>query len=373
MHRSMTLGRVTSISHIARWRLHNQALDKPRFDQATDVVRWMGVVQAQDFAAAKWALGQRMTAATETVVARAFNEGAILRTHVLRPTWHLVLPSDIRWMLALSAPRVKAASAYQHRALGLTPTLLRRSHAVLEKALSGGHQMTRAEFGAALDGGRIALRTPLIVSQLLMAAEVDGVICSGPLRGKQHTYALLEERAPLTPSLARDEALSRLAQRFFTSHGPATIRDFAWWSGLLARDARRGLEAASSELACEVVDGEKYWRTPSDEQPSPRGGRRAHLLPNYDEYIVAYADRRAVYDVHRAASSDPRSSPLFSHTVLVQGRVVGTWRRSVRADAVAVTILLTHRLGRADKAAVTGAVQRYAAFLGKSLQLDYGT
>ena len=158
----MTQGRIASTSDIVRWRLHNHSLARPRFDRASNVVAWMGAVQAQDFAAAKWALGQRMTAGTDTVVGQAFDAGAILRTHVLRPTWHFVLPADIRWMLALSASRVKAASTYQHRKVGVTPELFRRCNRVFEKTLTGGREMTRVELGAALARNRITLHAPVI-------------------------------------------------------------------------------------------------------------------------------------------------------------------------------------------------------------------
>ena len=361
--------RIT-IAHVAQWRLHNQALARPRFETAADVVRWLGAVQAQDFAAAKWAIGQRMIDGTDGRIERAFDEGAILRTHVLRPTWHFVLPEDIRWLIALTAPRVHAVNAYVYRRFGLDAATRRRSNAIIERALRGRQYLARAAVVAKLRAARVA-SDPIAIGTLLMAAELDALICSGPLQGKRHTYALLEERVPPAPSITRDEAIARLTRRFFASHGPATARDFCWWSGLLAKDVRLGLELTRSALVSEVVEGEHYWRMPSTERPTP-GRSRVHLLSNFDEYLVAYADRRAAYDVDCLAEKRPSRSPVFAHTVLIDGQIVATWQRSVARGAVAIVITPIRGLGRADRTAVRRVAERYAAFLGTSPQVTYG-
>jgi len=207
-----------------------------------------------------------------------------------------------------------------------------------------------------------------------MAAELDGLVCSGAVRGRQHTYALLEERVPPAPLPTRDETIGRLARRFFASHGPATLRDFAGWSGLLARDARTGAESADPHLMRERIDGEEYWRSASTEQPPDLTDMPAHVLSNFDEYIVAYADRRAVLDrrpSRRSATWAPAASLLFANTVLVRGRVVATWRRTLEKDAVVVGVTMAGRMGRGDRMAVSDAAERYAAFLGKPLRLTY--
>src|SRR5713226_2242979 len=223
---------------IAHRRLHNQLITRPMFEKPDDVVKWLGAVQAQDYAGAKWALGLRMQGVTDDVIEQAFADGAIIRTHVMRPTWHFVAPADIRWMLALTAPRI---NAYYNRKLELDDAVFRHSNAVLAKALQGGKQLTRSELASVLQLAGIAADNLLRSTYIIMRAELDGIVCSGARRGKQFTYALLDERVPQTRNLDRDEALAEFARRYFTSHGPATLQDFVWWSGLAAADAKAGL------------------------------------------------------------------------------------------------------------------------------------
>src|SRR6266702_3694762 len=230
---------MTTHPNIAHQRLHNQLITQQTFEKAGDVVKWLGAVQAQDYAAAKWALGLRMQNSTDEI---------ILRTHVMRPTWHFVLPADIRWMLALTAPRVLATIAYYDRTLGLDDTVFTHTNTVLAKALQGGKQLTRDELASVLQQAGIATDNLQRTGHVLMHAELDGIICSGARRGKQFTYALLDERTPQARTLDRGEALAEFARRYFTSRGPATLQDFVWWSGLTVADARTGLEMVTSQL-----------------------------------------------------------------------------------------------------------------------------
>jgi len=200
-------------SALALRRLQHQRLAQNPLATPAEIVTWLGAVQAQEYAGAKWALGLRLPNATDEVLERAFAEGTILRTHVLRPTWHFVTPADIRWLLDLSAPRVTAANAHMYRQLELDPALFARSHAVMAGALQGGRYLTRAEIGSALARSGIAADGLRLV-YLLMRAELDAVVCSGPRRGNQVTYALLEERATPARRLPREEALAELTQRY---------------------------------------------------------------------------------------------------------------------------------------------------------------
>ena len=184
----------------------------------------------------------------------AFATGAILRTHVLRPTWHFVLPADIRWLLTATAPRIRARDARRYGQLGLDDDTLRRSAGALVAALRGGNRLTRREAAAVLTAAGIGVEGQRL-PYLLMAAELDALICSGPRRGKQHTYMLLEERAPDARDLPRDEALAELARRFFVGHGPATAKDFAVWATLTLAEARAAIEAAGAELRAEDLGG----------------------------------------------------------------------------------------------------------------------
>ena len=243
-------------SDILPRRLRSQRVVGPgarKFESAREAVHWMGAVQSQDYLAAKWAVGQRMKACTDAAFDEAFSRGDILRTHVLRPTWHFVSPADLRWMLALTAPRVNALRAYYNRQHGLDEAVFARSRAVIAKALEGGAHRTRDELGDILATAKIG-GGPERRGNILLDAELEGLVCSGPLRGKHHTYALVEARAPeAARAPSRDEALAELARRFFVSHGPATLKDYVWWSGLTVADARAGVENVTPRLAREVV------------------------------------------------------------------------------------------------------------------------
>ncbi len=226
------------------------------------VVSWLGAVQSQDYAGAKWALHLRVPGLTDAAVDQAFDTGAIVRTHILRPTWHFVAPADIRWMLALTSPRILAGNRMYCRKNGLDEKVLARSRRVLEKALTGGKFLTRTALGGVLARAGIAGEGQRL-AYLMMDAELQQVVCSGPREGKQFTYALLDERAPRARVLEPDEALAELTRRYFASHGPATVADFVWWSGLTVKLAKTGLEILGRAVVSETIDGCTYWSVPS--------------------------------------------------------------------------------------------------------------
>lgn len=353
---------------IIRERLTNQRLTTAPFRQPAEVVAWMGAVQAQDYPAAAWALGLRMQEATEAAIDQALAEGSILRTHIMRPTWHFVTPADIRWLLALTAARVRAASASMYRQLELDDALFRRSHAVLTNALQGGKQLTRAELVAALQQAGIDATEQLRFTYIMFQAELDGIICSGPRRGKQFTYVLLDEVVPPTPPLDREAALAELTRRYFRSHGPATVADFVWWSGLTAADARTGLALVDGQFEQEEIDGQRYWFAP-DTTPTPASAPTVHLLPNYDEYLVAYTDRSAAIGPIPPEKLDSRGNILFNHTVVLDGRVVGSWKRTLKKATVVLEPTLFTSLTEAETQTLTAAAARYGAFLGLPVSL----
>ena len=221
------------ILDIAQHSLHNQYLSSSGFKEPADVVKWFGAVQAQDYSGAKWALGLRLQSATDDAVEKAFGDGNILRTHVMRPTWHFVAPADIRWLLKLTAPRVNAVNGYYYRKFELDDAVFKKSNKALTKALRGGKQLTRDTLRNAVQQAGVATDDLVRSAYILIRAELDGLICSGARKGKQFTYSLLDERQPNSATLERDEALAELTRRYFTSHGPATLQDFVWWSGLI--------------------------------------------------------------------------------------------------------------------------------------------
>lgn len=339
--------------------MHNERLIGTPFSKPEDAVRWLGAVQAQDYPGAKWTIGQRVGACTDADVERAFDRGAILRTHVLRPTWHFVVPEDIRWMLGLTAPRVNARMAPYDRHLELDAGVYRRSNAAIARALTGGNHLTRKELGLVLERARIAARGQRL-AHLMMRAELDAVVCSGPRRGKQFTYALLDERVPRSKTLSRERALAELAARYFMSHGPALVRDFAWWSGLKVADVKAGIESASPRLASEMVDGKTYWFSPVKAIARVKDPT-VHLLPTYDEFLIAYQDQ--AISVDPALGIRRRGNVLDTSLIVLNGRVIGGWRRRADGDAVVVTTNLLVRLDQRRRRALRLAVERYASFL----------
>lgn len=345
---------------ILRHRLYNQQLTRSKFGDPVDVVAWLGAVQSQDYPAAKWALGQRLPGATDASLDRAFDDGAILRTHVMRPTWHFVAPADIRWLLALTGPRVLAISAFYFRANGLDAAVFKRAHAVMTRALQGGKYLTRTELAQALRLAGID-RSGLGLTYIVIEAELTGLICSGPRRGKQFTYALLEERAPPARALARDEALAELVKRYFTSHGPALVQDFVWWSGLNGADTKRGLEINKSQLVSETIDGKSYWYAAGTPPPM---APTTYLLPNYDEYTIAYKARDDFYPAGEVPQPVTRDNVPFANMIVAGGRIVGTWKRTLARGSVVVEARFFKPAAAAQHRAFTAAAKRLGKFLG---------
>jgi len=361
-------GSITG-ADIAHQRLHNQHLSATTLKSLKEVVGYLGAVQAQDYAGAKWAIGQRIPNATDAAIDRSFNEGEILRTHVMRPTWHFVTPADIRWILELTAPRVHAANAYMYRKLELNDAIFKRSNAVLAKALQGGMQLTRTELASAFKKAGI-IADGLRLGYFMMYAELEGLICSGGRRGKQFTYALLEERVPQVRALKRAEALAELTRRYFRSRGPATLQDFVWWSGLTMADARNGIEMVKSQFVNEMLEGQAYWfSSPGSPAPFREKSPKAYLLPNYDEYFIGFKDRSAIGEVARRSNLPENSPSLLAHIIILDGQVVGGWKRTLKKNVVIIELNLITDLTRAENRAIADAANRYGKFLGLQVEL----
>lgn len=319
-------------------------------------MRWFGAVQAQDFPAAKWALALRMQSATDDAVEDAFNRGKILRTHLMRPTWHFVAHDDIRWLLALTAPRVNLRCAPNYRKLELDDASFKRSHKVLERALKNGKHLPRSDLRRLLNESGVEANDTVRLGHILIRAELDGVVCSGPRKGKQLTYALFDERVPAAKTIDRDESLARITRRYFRSHGPATLQDFTWWSGLNTADARRGIEMVARDLEKTVVAEKVYWNVGSGET-SRRPLHTAHLIPAFDEYFVAYKDRQSAFDTPIGSFA---MWDLLGPTVIVDGTVVGRWKRT---NSAGIELRLTRALKKTERTLLADAVTRYAEFL----------
>lgn len=347
---------------ILRLRLRTQHLTGAPLDTAEEVVGFLCAVQAQEFAAAKWGLGQRARQVTEADVDRAFASGAILRTHVLRPTWHFVRALDLRWLVTLTAPRVIALMAYYDRQLALDARVYARSNAIIAGALTGGKQLTRPELGAALGRGGVVAQGQRL-GHLMMRAELDLVVCSGAVRGKQHTYALVDERVPHAKARSRDEALAALTRRYFTSHGPATAKDYAWWAGLTVGDAKRAIASVERELERVVVDDRTFWFAGTGRPPRQGASPRAHLLQGYDEYVIGYSESRGLLDPSGKVGT-VLGDRRFTHIVALDGRVVGHWRRVPQAKAAAVELSLRVPASAAEQRALAVELDGYGRFVG---------
>lgn len=347
---------------IALRRLFAQGLAGEPFEAPLEAVSCLGAVQSQDYAGAKWALGQRTRAATDAGLDRLFDEGVILRTHVMRGTWHFVLPEDIRWLLELTAPRVKAAMAANDRAWEIDGPLVARSGAVLERTLADARHLTRAELAAAMESAGIAA-AGLRLTHILMHAELDGLIVSGPRQGRQHTYAPFDERVPKVRRLDREEALAELTRRYFIGRGPAQVTDFAWWSGLTVKEARRGLDMVGSCLEREVVEGKTYWSS-ANAPPARKGGPAVHLLPNFDEFLVAYQDRSASFDPSRGLDLTGFRNGVLDNVVVLRGQVWGGWKRRLEGRQAVVEVGPVDALEPSEAAELEQAAGRLGRFLG---------
>jgi hypothetical protein len=339
---------VAGKSDIARIRLLNQGIADPRFTSAHAVVSWNGAVQAQDYLGALWAVGLRMQNAVEADIERALAERKIVRSWPLRGTLHFVAAEDLKWMLELLAPRVIARSAARlKREFELDAAVLRLCRSVAIGALQGGRQLTRGEFYDLLDRARIRVTASRGLHIIFTLAH-ERLICFGPRQAKRQTFVLLDEWLPTSKQLKGDDALHELARRYFASHGPATVADFAWWSGLPAVVAKR---------AADMLGRHRERKT------STVAGRSAWLLPAFDEYLVGYKDRSAVIDPAFARRVNAGGG-ILNPTIVIGGEVIGTWKRTMKKDAVTITPNLFRALKKSEERMFRDAAARYAAFIG---------
>jgi hypothetical protein len=342
---------------LADLRIYNQHIGTPSFKNPEEVVKNMLAMQAQDYAGAKWAIGLRMEKANDTLIEQAITGGKILRTHLLRPTWHFVSPGDIRWLLALTGPRINSVNAGMFKKFELDTAILNKGNDVFAKALQGNKQLTRAELVAVLDNNSIPT-DDLRFTLLLMHAELDAVICSGARVGKQFTYALLDERAPATTPLSQLEALTKLAIAYFNTRGPATIHDFATWCGLIIADCTIGLENIKQQLVSQVIDSKTYWMPNDIKEAATKN--KAYLLPAYDEFAIAYKDRDALVNPKYQAQA---RHVIFDPIIIVDNQVVGNWKRTIKTSKIDISLNLYGKLNKQQLKAVEAAVKSYQKFM----------
>jgi Winged helix DNA-binding domain len=322
-----------------------------------EVVGHLTAMQAQDHTYARWSVAQRMAGAPgASAVDAAFDEGHFLRTHILRPTWHYVAAGDLRWLMRLSGPRVDAATTRQYESAGLDARTLGQANEVVHWSVAEGPRMRR-EILADLDQQGIStagLRSTLI----LMHAELTGVVCSGPKRGKQHTYAAFDQRVGTGRGPEGEEALAELAWRYFLTRGPATVRDFLWWAGLNSADARAGLESARPRLISHDVDGLTFWFA---EQNVPRPGKpRVDLVQCYDEMVISYGQTRSLMQPENTKFPFLSRVDGFYNVLLLDGKLLGHWRAP--SGTAAVEVRTDKVLDKRERTSLNEAIERYRKF-----------
>ena len=368
LRRCFTFMHMISSEEIAALRLHNQQLTQPTFSDPALLLQHMGALQAQHYGMVQYAAGLRLNGGTRTAVTTALDQGQLIRTHVLRPTWHLAAASTLPLLLQLSASRIWSAARRTWARRGINEALFKKCFAVFRKALKGGRSLTRTELVAALKKSGIQLEGENAIAHVLMAAELQELLCSGPDKGKKTTYALYKDRVPETALLSRAQALGQLAATYCKSRGPVTVDDFSWWSGLTLTEARKGVALAGAQLQSEQADRKTYWW--GRQQPEPASIPRALLLPAFDELLIAYRDRSLWMESHMR-SGVISSNGIFWPVVLLNGKVAGLWKQTEKKQQLEITVQWFKRQLRKDQDAVAAAADALTRFTGKSVDLKF--
>ncbi len=346
-------------NEIIRHRLINQQIAETRYTKPEDIVSHLGAMQSQDWHMAKWAIGLRLPGSKENDVESAFNEGRILRPHILRPTWHFLAPKDIRWMQQLTSHRVQAFNATYYRKFGLDQKFFKKCNTILIGALRDHNYLTRNELAELLNQKKI---TPdgITMSYIMMNAELEGLICSGPRKGKQFTYALMEEKSTDVPSLKKDEALHKLVSLYFDTRGPATINDFTWWSGLTVKEAKEGIGTLGKNYLNETIDGKEYilYDRPVKDVSKLQ---TSFLVPDYDEYGISYKDR-SIYNHPKTKQTESKGSAYYVHAITVDGFLGGYWGRPTDKNKSSIEVSPFSTLTKKQLASIKNAVKSYQSF-----------
>lgn len=350
-------------------RLINQQIANTNFSQAEDLVHWMGAIQAQDYAMAKWAIGCRLISSNDQIVEEAMNSGKIIRTHVLRPTWHFVSAKDIHWMLELTAPRIKPMSKAMHRLLELNQIVFNKSYDIIIQELKGGRHIVREELIKKLNQHGI-ITNENRASHIFLNAELDGLICSGTIIDKKQSYTLLEEWVSKTTKFNKDESLANLAFRYFNSHSPASIHDFAWWSGLSLSEARNAIQLIKSELTQTKIGSVDYYLVYKEEE-NDLSDKNVFLLPAFDEYLISYKDRRSSISIDFQKYAFTNNG-IFKPIIVFNGEVTGIWKRTIKNNRIIIETNYFKKHNKHLKQLIEKEANRYAMFLQMQVELIHG-
>ncbi|MEK3983733.1 winged helix DNA-binding domain-containing protein [Paenibacillus sp. FSL K6-3166] len=343
-------------------RLYSQMIAGSLHHTPEQVVKKMGAMQAQDYMQAVWAIGLRSPATKLADIERAIADRKIILTWTLRGTLHFIPAEDVKWMLQLTAPRLASQTKRRMAELGLDDQTLERCRKIIVEALKGGKQMDRSALLQLIEEEGIHTGNQRGY-HILWNSAYQGLICFGPMNGKQQTIVLLEEWVPDCRELSYEKSLQELALRYFTARGWATVQDFAWWAGITLTDARRGLETVKNDLQSADINGSEYWMSTDQLARADEDSSGVYLLPGYDEYILGYKDRSAVLEPEKAPLIVPGNNGVFLPMIVVGGQVMGTWKRTIKKKGIEMVI---HPFGELRKAeeAVFKAAEKYAAFIG---------
>lgn len=351
-------------TEIASFRIFNQQLINPKFTDAEKLVEYFAAIQGQEYIQTKWGIGLRIPHLNNDEIEAEINSGKIVRTHLLRPTWHLVNSKDIKWLLMLTAPRVQQINLTRYNQLELDIKTLKKCNVIIEKILTGGNELTRNEIRDLLNQKKINTdeqRLPYI----LMNAELCGIICSGKPKGNNQTYALIDERCKNTFELEKDEALAELTKRYFTSRGPATINDYSTWSGLTITDCKKGIELNNKILQNFVLDNIKYYC--SNESVQIKSEKKFNLLPLYDEMIYGYKNRDSIFQF--GISKNIKVDLTYKNAVIYNNQIVGNWKRVINKNNIQVEFEFFDKLSNQQISILEIAISHFKKFYNKEILL----
>jgi hypothetical protein len=349
-------------------------------DTPEEVLESMGAIQAQDYTASLWAIGLRCKEGTTIKdIERAINERKIARTWLMRGTIHFAASKDIHWMLKLFAPRLLHTAMMRDQHLGLSNNTVEKTKMLFYNSLKKEKQLTRKEMYKVLEKAGIPSKNNLGYHMLYRAAW-DGLICFGPYLGKEQTFVLMDDHIKERHALSAEQANAELAKRYFQSHGPATIKDYVWWSGLTVKDAKAGIEKAESVIKEEVINGKIYYMP--KKIPKLNNTQSVHLLPAFDEYLVSYADREAMLgnpQMQRALNgtlntgkvSIIHSNGTFVPVIVVDGEVVGTWSRKIIKEKLTITLKQYVKLDNVQLREAKEEAKKYGNFFGLETTVNY--
>lgn len=343
-------------------RLYNHLLLTHEIKEPHEIVSGMGAMQSQTLDMAKWAIGVRLEDNNVKDIDKALDMGKVIRTHILRPTWHFVSADDIYWMHGLSSPRLRPVYRSYAKASGADESLIRRAVPLVEKALEGGNHLTRQEIGIALLEQDLQLDDRTLHLSISYA-ETEGIVVNGRQKGNKQTFTLLEEWVPRQKTISEEESLERLARKFFGSHGPATMQDFIWWSGLTMTQCRQAVEMIKTDFICESINGRDFWMR-NDTKTPPSDENYVLLLPPFDEFVVSYKDRSEIIEDHHYAKVMTKNG-LFSPTIILNGEIIGSWKKVVQKNIPRIELSFFEKRSKKKQDLFNSEIKRVEKFYAK--------